>query len=139
MAEKSYNVYGWEEFTNEMKEEYTYINNISITSTIPIQVNLVFNLKRIPEREDIDNIFDNTIKFLSDEQTFNDIIEYHKKRNHDSFINIKLLIFHNDKNNRYRVNILSSQSMGDEPRLEYFTDWTIKYNDSHSEDYKKLP
>jgi hypothetical protein len=133
---KSIRIYGWDDFKKNTINKYSFVNNVTIDSINPIQINIVYKLNRNLNNDEINSIFENTITYLSSEKTFTDLINYHKKTYDCSFGKIKIILF--KWNQTYEINIESHQNVDGEPKYYNFTDWIIEYNNGVVENYKKI-
>jgi hypothetical protein len=129
---------GWSEFKSGAIDNYPFIQDVNIDSTIPIQINIIYNLNRIPDTEEIDKIFEYTMIYLNSDQNMQGLVNYHKKKYDNSFSRIKIILHLWQKDETYDIEIFSFQRGKGEPKLSYFSDWNIEYNHEQSERYKTV-
>lgn len=129
---------GWNEFKNKAISNYNFVKDVNIDSVSPVQINITYNINRIPNEEEVDSIFEYTRNYLASEQTMQSFIKYHKKKYDYSFSRIKIILHLWEKDNKYDIEIYSSQSESGEPIYSYFREWDIKYNHEESKHYKTI-
>ena len=98
----------------------------------------MYNVNKILNKEEINSIFEYTRKYLADENAMQSLIDYHKKRYHNSFHRIKIILYLWEKHYTYDIEIYSSNSEGGEPKINYFKDWIIEYNHKEQIPYKTI-
>ncbi len=132
------NINGWSEFKKGVIDNYTFIQDVNIDRVMPVQINIIYNINRIPNSEEIDNIFEYTRKYLTSEDTMEGLVKYHKKKYDYSFSRIKIILHLWQQDKKYDIEIFSSQSGGEEPKPSYFREWDIEYNHEQSKRYKTI-
>ncbi len=131
-------IYKWKDFKADTLNNYAYVNSITIHRTLPIKINIIYNVNKILNEKEIEELFKNTTKYLLTDNVFQDLVKYHKKKYHNSFIKIGIYIHFREKNNQYDVEFMSPQSKEGEPNPSLYNEWYIEYNNGNYEFYKSL-
>lgn len=133
-----YNISGWSEYNKEIKSKYTFVKGISIYRITPVQIDISYRLNKIPDDNEVDAIFDDTIQFLSSDQTFADLIRYHLKRYHDPFCHIDIRFDSKQNDLENVIQITGADNGSGEPRINHYDKWCIRYNSESNQVYKTL-
>jgi hypothetical protein len=132
------NIFGWKDFQDDVKNNFIYVKSVSINRTLPIKTNIIFSVNKMPNSEEIDELFEFATDYILTERVFDDLVSYHKKKYDNSFIKIGIYIQYQEKGNQYDVEFMASQSEEGEPKPSFFKNWYIEYNHENSEFYKEI-
>ncbi len=130
---------GWNQFKKGAVDGYTFVDNVRINRGIPLKLEIEFNVNHKLDDNEIDELFNYALNYISNEKTFSDLVKYKKRWRKYSFHIFGIRIYYSDNGNPHVIDLTSHQSETGEPKFEYYKEWDIYYyHNGVSKEYTTL-
>lgn len=133
-----FSINGLNQFKRRAIDNYTFVDNVRIIRSIPVQLEIKFNVNKKLDDNEIDELFNYTLNYISNEKTFSDLVKYKKGFGKYSFHILSIRIYYPYNGNPCVIDLTSHQSKTGVPKIDYYKKWYIDDYNEISKEYITL-